>query len=158
MTRISKTLLVLLAVSIVANFAAFGFIGVRAAKDYVYHSVLEDSEALQSVPKEFRDKFQEALSSNQWELLKRLRALRAARDEQHMMLTAEVLDEAALVTSQERVRIAANRLVALLQAAIVEAAQNSPLDARRGVPKSKLGGQLLQFLGALEDPLETDHN
>ncbi|MEM9277769.1 MAG: hypothetical protein AAGA76_04285, partial [Pseudomonadota bacterium] len=155
-TRMSKTLLVLLTISIAANFAAFGFIGVRAAKDYVYHSVLEDSEIVQSVPKEFRNQFQEALNSNRWELLKRLRALRIARDEQHMILTAEVFDDVALVASQERVRTATDQLIILLQMAIVDAAKNSPPDARRGVPKPNYGGQLLQYLDALEGPSESN--
>jgi uncharacterized membrane protein len=150
-TRMNKTLLVILTVSILANFTAFGFIGVRAAKDYIYHSMLE-ADILQPVPKEFLDEFQEALSANRWELLKQLGAFRTARDEQHMILTAEIFDEAALIASQDHLRTTADQLMAHLQAAIAEAAQNSPPDVRRSVPKSKLSEQLFQFLDALADP------
>ena len=146
MTRLTKTLFATLMISVLANFAAFGFIGVRVAKDYVYHSVLDDANSTKEVPQEFRAAFSNALRDNRWELLKGLRELRISRDTQQSVLTAETFDSVALTSAQQKVRVATIQLINILQNAIGIAADSIPDEVRRSVPKFKVGQQTTRYL------------
>ncbi|MEO1161829.1 MAG: periplasmic heavy metal sensor, partial [Pseudomonadota bacterium] len=133
MTRSLKTLVAALIASLMMNFAALGFIGVYAGRDYVYQSFIAEPDVGQDIPREVREAFKLAIRSDRGRLLESLRVLRAARDSQHSVLTAETFDPAALEATQADVRAAAGELFVVLQRALRETAATLPDDVRRTI-------------------------
>lgn len=146
MSRTNKILLAALTVSLLLNFAAAGYVGVRLIRDHVYHSLIDDTAVGKSLPAELKQSFRDAVRSDRVGMLKALGALRSARDRQHQVLTAETLDTAALEEAQSEVRGATDRLIAHLHRALRTAASDLPDDVRRSIPKIRIGRDLLKDL------------
>ncbi len=146
MSRSNKILLAALTVSLLLNFAAAGYVGVRLIRDHVYHSLVDNTAVVESLPAELKQTFREAIRSDRVGMLKALGALRSARDRQHEVLTAEKLDNTALEQAQSEVRGATDQLIVHLQRALRVAASDLPDDVRRSIPKIRIGRDLLKNL------------
>ena len=146
MNRTNKTLIAALIVSLLLNFAAAGYIGVRLVRDHTLDSILDHSTTDVRIPKELKDAFRKALRSDRAGLLKALRELGVARDKLHKTLVAESLDVPALEAAQAEVRTATVGLISHLQGALRVAVTELPQDVRQSIPEFRIGRDLAKKL------------
>lgn len=144
MTNISKTLATLLVLSIMINFAALGFIGIQVARDYIYQIVFDEVD--RTITPELKTAFRGALRAERKPFLQALAELRAVRDRQHTILTADELDMVSLEKAQDEVRFATVNLIDLLQKTLRVAVGDLPAEIRRNIPRIRVGRKLLNEL------------
>lgn len=136
MTRLSKLPTALLAVSILLNFAAAGFIFTQHIRGQVTHELAGRSG--EGYPPEFARAYRGALRSDWRNLLSEVRALRQAREAQHALMIAETFDRAAFEEAQVELRTAQIAVMQTLQTALPTALEALSHDMRRALSPLKL--------------------
>jgi uncharacterized membrane protein len=133
MSRPVKFLIGVLTVSVMLNFALAGFVAIRYVQARVFDRISTVTETEPSVA--LQTAFREALDEDRRALMGAFGNLDDARDHEHGILTAEVLDTAALEAAQQETRAAAMAMIEVLHRALRTAATDLPDAERRAIPK-----------------------
>ncbi|MEM9632917.1 MAG: hypothetical protein AAGA50_16420 [Pseudomonadota bacterium] len=127
----------LLSVSLMMNIALGAFVFTNYVRDRVFDRITQLSETEPSPA--LKAAFKQTLREDRRTILKSARQLRQAREHQHEVLTAAVLDLSALDEAQAEVRTAANALITVLQKALRQTAEKLPENERRNIPTVGFG-------------------
>lgn len=136
MKNLPKMLTLLLATSLLLNFAMGAFILTQKVRSSIAASLTQSAFA--EYPPEFVDAYRSALRSDWRLLLEKAKKLEAARSQQHQIITAEKFDRAAFEEAQVELRAAQVALILTLQDPLVDAVETLPDEVRRNLPQIRL--------------------
>lgn len=135
--RSAKALVIALTASVLLNFVAIGFAGSMLGGALVLRSLARQAEA--PFPEALRAGFRGNVVAHRRELFLALRDFRDARERQQAAFTAPTFDRAAAEAAQADVRAAGERVVVILQSAMLDSVAGLPDSTRRTLPAIPFG-------------------
>jgi hypothetical protein len=144
----ARFLVIALTASVILNFVAIGFAGSMLGGALILRNLVQQSRT--PMPAELAASFRENIRDHRREIIRALRDFRDARTAQQALFRAETFDRAEAEVGQANVRAAGERLVVILQTALLDSIETLPDSVRRDLPPVPFTVRPLEALDAPE--------